>query len=118
LLLIVAILANVVLVFVCLSLFNVIVNPSSEPDMAQEGNVVATEEPTAIETIIRAETPTPMMPATLTATPTLLPTPLATLTPEPTRREFLEPTKPPYVFPTPIYIPTTPRERPTPTRAR
>jgi len=118
LLLIVAILANVVLVIVCVSLFNVIANPSSEPDMTQVDDVTATAEPTAIETMMRAEMPTPTMPATPTAAPALLLTPTTMPTPEPTRREFLEPTKPPYVFPTPIYIPPTPREFPAPTRAR
>jgi cytoskeletal protein RodZ len=116
-LLIVAILANVVLVIVFVFLFGLIVNQPSEPDAAATADdLSATEEPTSTETAVRGELSTIVIPSTLTPPPTLTLAP--TSTPEPTRREILEPTKPPYVFPTPIYIPPTPRERFTPTRGR
>jgi cytoskeletal protein RodZ len=116
-LLIAAILANVVLVVVFVFLFGLIVIQPSEPDTAATADdVPATEEPTSTKTAAHGELSTIAMPSPLTLPPTLTLAP--TSTPEPTRREILEPTKPPYVFPTPIYIPPTPRDRFTPTRGR
>jgi hypothetical protein len=52
--------------------------------------------------------------ATLAPTPTPIPIPtMAIVTPLPTRIEPEAPLKPPYIFPTPIFIPTEPRFSPT-----
>ncbi|MCX7839532.1 MAG: hypothetical protein N2559_08780 [Anaerolineae bacterium] len=70
------------------------------------------EDATPTETLWHTETPTPTDTPSPSVTFTLTPLP----TPSPTRRGVLEPTKPPYVFPTPIHIPPIPR--PAPTRMR
>ena len=118
-LLIVAILANLILCIALVSLFGWAVNQSSEPDatfMDDDTPVIA--DATATETVVPSETPPPSPTAPGTPPLTLVVTLAPTLTPEPTRREFLEPTKPPYIFPTPIFNPPAPRERPTPTPTR
>lgn len=87
---------------------------------AQSGEDSWLETPTLVEatldreTVLETETPAP----TLTIVPSVILTPTPIPMPSPTRREIVEPTKPPYVFPTPIYILPTPRAQPTPTRAR
>jgi len=117
--LIAAIVANLILCIVLAFLFGWAVNPSSEPDAAPiDDDTPVMAEPTRTETEVYREMPTLSATAPGTPPPTLVVTPVPTLTPEPTRREILEPTKPPYIFPTPIFIPPTPRERPTPTRSR
>jgi hypothetical protein len=119
-LLVLAILANILLCVILVFLFDWMISQSSEPDAIWveelEEETPVTAEPTFAETQVPLEMTTPTIIAipTLAAVPTLAPPP----TPEPTRREFLEPTKPPYVFPTPIYIPPVPRVRPTATRSR
>lgn len=118
-LLIAAILANVLLCIVLVTLFGWAVNQAPEPEVTVEEleeEALPTAEPTRTETQASHETTTPTIPPapTPTAVPTLAPMP----TPEPTRRQFSEPTKPPYVFPTPIHIPPVPRASPAPTRAR
>lgn len=110
------ILANIALCSVLVLLFNLMFDQPSEPEVAPVEDATATETPTVTETILRVETATPTIAMTPLATFTVMLPPLPTS--EPTRREVFEPTKPPYVFPTPIYIPPVPRERPTPTRAR
>ena len=118
-LLIAAVLANLILCIVLVFLFGWAVNQSSEPDAtSMDDDTPVMAEATATETVVPRETPTLSATAPGTPPPTLVVTPVPTLTPEPTRREILEPTKPPYIFPTPIFIPPTPRERPTPTRSR
>jgi hypothetical protein len=118
-LLIVAILANLILCIALVSLFGWAVNQSSEPDATiMDDDTPVMADATATETVVPSETPTLSPTAPGTPPPTWVVTLAPTLTPEPTRREILEPTKPPYIFPTPIFIPPTPRERPTPTRSR
>ncbi len=108
-----AILANLVLWIVVVSLYGWAINQPGEPEptpMGEELPVIV--EVTVIVTAAPRDTPSPT--ATVQETPP--PMPPIPPTPEPTRREFGEPTKPPYVFPTPIYIPAV-RASATPTRA-
>ena len=116
--LILAIAANVCLCILLFFLTTLITDQSSEPVVTPMDDVSAMEEPTATEIMLPSATPsaTKSLPV-WSATPPLL-TIVPTATPEPTRREILVPTRPPYVFPTPIFIPTAPRERFTPTRIR
>jgi len=105
---------NIVLLVMCIGLWSAFLSQSTQPDVldAPAEEATPTETPTSTET----------SPPTDTPTPTPMPSPTFTWTPapppSPTRRPILEPTKRPYVFPTPIYIPPTPRAQPTPTRAR
>ena len=118
-LLIAAILANLILCIVLVFLFDWAVNQSNELDPApMDDDTPVMAEATATETAVSRETPTLSPTAPGTPPPTLVVTLVPTLTPEPTRREILEPTKPPYVFPTPIYIPPVPRATSTPTRGK
>ena len=118
-LLIVAILANLILCIVLVFLFDWAINQASEPDaVPMDDDPPVTVEATVTGTAMPRDTPSPAATAPGTPPPTLVVTLVPTLTPEPTRREILEPTKSPYIFPTPIFIPPVPRERPTPTRSR
>lgn len=110
-----ALLANLVLGGVFIWLFDLTFNQVDAPA------AVMLEEPTMMPTATAAIFPTETATATGTPLPTAtatlpLPTPLPTLTLAPTRRGIYEPTKPPYIFPTPIHIPPYPR--PTTPRAR
>ncbi|MEW5720815.1 MAG: hypothetical protein AB1817_19475 [Chloroflexota bacterium] len=110
-----AILANVILWIVIASLYGWAINQPSEPDaIPMEDDPPVIVEITVIVTGVPRDTPSPTATVQDTPPPILSAAP----PPEPTRREFGEPTKPPYVFPTPIYIPPVPRERPTPTRSK
>ncbi|MCI0476715.1 MAG: hypothetical protein L0Y55_10750 [Anaerolineales bacterium] len=114
-----AIVANIVLCSVLVWLFNVLIDQPSAVEIVPPEGAVATDTPTATETLPPVETTTPTIAPIPSATFTeVLPSPLPTLTPEPTRREIFERTRAPYVFPTPIYIPPVPPARPTPTRSR
>jgi hypothetical protein len=118
-LLIGAILANLILCIVLVFLYDWAINQASEPDVApKDDDPPVFVEATVTETMTLREMPAPATTAKDTPSPTLVIPVVLPPTPEPTRREILEPTKPPYVFPTPIYIPPVPRERPTPTRAK
>jgi len=76
----------------------------TEPASAPLIDETVSEEPTATETVAPSVTSTPTL--TLTPTQTATPTPYPTMpivTPLPTI-EIVEPTRVPYVFPTPIQI--------------
>lgn len=81
-------------------------------------------ENTETATLISSPTETPLPTLTPTCTPTLTPTPTEspTLTPIPSPTRILpeEPTKVPYIFQTPVFIPPNMRDLPTltPTRTR
>lgn len=108
------IVVNILLGGMFVWLFNLTFGQPDAPDVPFE--VVSIELPTATETPeLETVTPTAIFTPSATFTP-ILPTPLPTLTLAPTRREFSEPTKPPYIFPTPIQIAPVPRV--TATRAR
>ena len=118
-LLIAAILANLILCIVLVFLFGWAADQSGESDtVPMDDDIPIMVEATATETVVSRDTPSPAPTIPGMPPPTLVVTLAPMLTPEPTRREILEPTKPPYVFPTPIFIPPTPRERPTLTRSR
>ena len=112
-----AIAANIILCGILVWLFNLTFDQPSELEVTPTDEFTATHAPTA--TVFWQETMTPtatLLPAATDTPP--LPTPLPTLTPVPTRREIFEPTKPPYIFPTPIHIPPVPRASPTLPRSR
>jgi len=89
---------------------------------AQPDEDFLVETPTLIEEKATLDSETVLETETTIPTPTIVPSVILTPTPipmpSPTRREIVEPTKLPYVFPTPVYIPPMPRAQPTPTRAR
>jgi hypothetical protein len=116
-LLILAVLVNLILFGVLVSLFGLTSGPSEEPDasMTVEEDLDV-EDPPFIETNTPTGTPTPTIEVVETPIPSpaiAVPSPL----PSPTRRGYVEPTRPPYVFPTPIQIAPLPRDRSTPTPA-
>jgi hypothetical protein len=100
------------LVVLCLCLLLGVFATTQAPVPAALVDETATGEPTATETALPRLTPTMSLTPKPTATPTPFPT-MSLVTPLPSLA-IEEPTKLPYVFPTPLGIPGT--RLPTPSR--